>query len=169
MAKPTFKEMLKDPKAMAVLWFGSGLSPKFPGTAGTIGALPFAVFIHYFFGPIVLLIAGLVLFALGVTWCNDYMKKYDRPDDPGEAVIDEVAAVWMVLAFAPLDFAHYYIGFALFRLFDIWKPWPASTVDRYMKGGLGVMLDDVVAAGYAIILGAVLYALYDYGYGVSIL
>lgn len=168
MDKPTLAQLWKDPKALTVVWFGSGLSPKFPGTAGTIGAVPFAVLIHYLFGPIILLMCGILLFAVGIFWCDEYMQKYNRPDDPGEAVIDEAAAVWMVLAFAPLDFWHYYIGFALFRIFDILKPWPASIVDKYMKGGLGVMLDDVIAAGYAILVGEVVYALYEYSQRVSV-
>jgi phosphatidylglycerophosphatase A len=66
-------------------------------------------------------------------------------------VIDEVAAQWLVLLPAPLDPLAYAVAFVLFRIFDIWKPWPVRWADRHVKGGLGIMLDDLLAAVYAVV------------------
>jgi phosphatidylglycerophosphatase A len=74
-------------------------------------------------------------------------------------VIDEVVGLWLVLAVAPLDPVYYGLGFALFRLFDIFKPWPVSWVERRFGGGIGIMADDVVAAVYA---GAILMLLTEW-------
>lgn len=159
MEKPSFTQLMKDPKALAVVWFGSGLSPVAPGTAGTLAGLLCAIPLHYVLGPIPLLIAGLILFAVGIFFCDEYIRKYDRAGDPQEAVIDEVAAMWIVLAFTPLNPWFYFLSFILFRIFDIVKPWPVSIADQHVKGGLGVMLDDLLAAGYAIFVGQILFAL----------
>jgi phosphatidylglycerophosphatase A len=72
--------------------------------------------------------------------------------DPGFIVIDEVAAQWLTLLGVPLDWRWFAAAFLLFRLFDITKPWPARTIERRVAGGLGIMLDDVVAALYAVLL-----------------
>jgi phosphatidylglycerophosphatase A len=72
--------------------------------------------------------------------------------DPGFIVVDEVAALWLVLAVAPLDWRAYAAAFVLFRVFDITKPWPAHAIERRVKGGLGIMLDDIVVALYAALL-----------------
>lgn len=80
--------------------------------------------------------------------------------DPGPVVIDEVAGQWLTLALVPPDWLYYVLGFALFRLADIFKPWPASWADKKVDGGLGVMLDDVLAAVYS---GGTLFALYHWG------
>ena len=70
--------------------------------------------------------------------------------DPGEIVVDEVAGQWLALFTAPLDPVAWGLAFALFRLFDIWKPWPVRSIDRQVAGGLGIMLDDLAAAGYVL-------------------
>ena len=72
--------------------------------------------------------------------------------DPGAIVIDEVAAQWLVLLPAPLDPLSYAAAFVLFRIFDIWKPWPVRWADRRLSGGLGIMLDDLLAAVYAVLV-----------------
>ena len=74
-------------------------------------------------------------------------------------MIDEVAAQWLVLLPAPLDPIAYALAFLLFRIFDIWKPWPVRWADRHVKGGLGIMLDDLFAAVYALFLLSVLLTL----------
>lgn len=161
MPKPTFSESLKDYKALLVVGLGSGLAQPAPGTWGTLAGLILALPVHYLLGPIPLLMLGLVLFAVGIPLCDYYTKKYQREEDPSEAVIDEIAAIWIVLAFAPLTLGHFLIAFLLFRIFDILKPWPVSLADRHCKGGIGVMLDDLLAAGYAILCESILFQIYD--------
>ena len=80
------------------------------------------------------------------------MARSSDHHDPGFIVIDEIAAQWLVLLAAPLDWRFYGAAFLLFRLFDITKPWPARLVERRVAGGLGIMLDDIVAALYALLL-----------------
>lgn len=161
MTKPSFSEALKDYKALLVVGLGSGLVPAAPGTWGTAMGVLLALPVHYLLGPIPLLMLGLVLFAVGIPLCDYYVKKYEREEDPSEAVIDEIAAIWIVLAFAPLTIGHFLIAFLLFRIFDIFKPWPVSLADRHCKGGIGVMLDDLLAAGYAILCVTILFNIYD--------
>ena len=79
-------------------------------------------------------------------------------NDPSEVVIDEVAGQWLVLIVAPLDPALSALGFVLFRLADITKPWPANWAERHLPGGLGIMADDIVAGAYA---GVVVWAVAD--------
>ena len=126
-----------------------------PGTWGSLAALPVAWVIHHQTGSLGLAAAALAIAAVGV-WCSSVYIRQSGDEDPGPVVIDEVAGQWLTLVVAPPDILYYAIGFALFRLFDIVKPWPVSWADRKVKGGLGVMLDDILAAVYA---GAVLYGI----------
>lgn len=129
-------------------WFGSGLIKPAPGTWGTAAALPFAWAIAWFFSPLWLIVAAILLFPIGVWVANQYDAAHGS-HDASEIVVDEVVGVWLVLALVPPDWLHYLVGFLLFRLFDILKPWPIRWADRKVSGGFGVMLDDVLAAGYA--------------------
>lgn len=143
---------LSDPSVLIATWFGVGLLPKAPGTWGSAAALIIGAAIAWAAGPYagpVLLAAAALAFGTGIIASNRYVKAAGR-DDPSEVVIDEVAALWLVLAALPLEFVAYLIGFVLFRLFDIFKPWPVSLADRRLKGGLGIMADDVLAALYAL-------------------
>lgn len=136
------------PAFLLATWFGSGLLPKIPGTWGSAAALPFAWVIAWYGGPWALLAGAAAAFAVGV-WAADVYGKHSGIKDAGPIVIDEVAGQWLTLVpFAP-DPLTWIIGFFLFRAADIAKPWPASWADRDLKGGLGVMLDDIFAAIYA--------------------
>ena len=143
------------PACLISTWFGAGLLPITPGTWGSLAALPFAWLIASHCGALGLLIGGAVAFAIGV-WAAEVYSRRSGLDDPGPVVIDEVAGQWMTLAFAPLDPLAYLVGFLLFRLADIVKPWPARWVDREVSGGLGAMLDDMLAAMYS---GAAMFVL----------
>lgn len=134
-------------------WFGAGRSPVAPGTTGSLAALPFAYAIHLGIGSGALMIASLCALVLGVWVSNIHIRTHATGKDPKEIVIDEVAGQWLVLAFMPPTLAGYALGFVLFRLFDILKPWPVSWIDERVEGGLGVMLDDIAAA----IMGIALY------------
>lgn len=142
------------PAFLLATWFGCGRAAKAPGTWGSLAALPFAWIIQSWGGAMALLAAAAFCFAVG-WWAAAVYVRRTGTDDPKEVVIDEVAGQWLVLAAAPLDPALYALGFLLFRIFDIWKPWPVNLADRTVGGGLGVMLDDILAALY----GAALLAL----------
>ena len=129
-------------------WFGAGFLPVAPGSWGSFAALPFAWAIHSLLGAAGLAVAVAIAFAVG-WWAAATATKASAIEDPGAIVIDEVAAQWLVLLPAPLDPLPYALAFLLFRIFDIWKPWPARWADRHVKGGLGIMLDDLMAAVYA--------------------
>lgn len=132
-------------------WFGSGYSPKAPGTAGSLAALPFAWLMATNWGPQSLLLAGLIAFGVGWAAAN---ASPEAQKDPGWVVIDEVAGLWLTLAIVPADLLLYALGFLAFRLFDIFKPWPIRALEQNVPGALGVMIDDIAAAVYA---AAVLY------------
>lgn len=138
-------------------WFGSGLAPKASGTFGTIAALPFAFVIQYYLGNTALFIASIIMFFVGWWASNEYMKFFPEKHDPKQIVVDEVVGVWLVISSLSDDdfimiFPIYFIAFIFFRFFDILKPFPISVADRKIKGGFGVMFDDVLAAIYAYLL-----------------
>ena len=132
---------------------GIGYAPKAPGTFGTIGALPIAAVIQYFGGPIALCAATAALYVVGLWACR--LVTADGPEkDPGHIVVDEAVGVWIALIPAGLDWKLYVVGFLVFRLFDIAKPWPVSWADKRVPGAHGVMLDDVIAGLFALPLVA---------------
>ena len=139
-------------KLTLLSWFGSGYSPKGPGTAGSLCCLPFAWGIATIWGPESLILAGFMAFVVGVTVAH---ITPEAKNDPGWVVIDEVAGQWLTLAVVPPNLLLYAVGFLLFRVFDIFKPWPIRTLEQKVPGALGVMIDDVAAALYA---AALLYA-----------
>ncbi len=137
------------PAKLIGTWFGAGLAPKAPGTVGSLAALPFAYVIHVYGSNDALLLASLIAFVVGWIATNSYLTHTDAKD-PKEIVIDEVAGMWFLLSFMYPTWESYLVGFALFRFFDVVKPWPVSWADKKVKGGLGVMLDDIFAAAYPI-------------------
>ncbi len=147
---------LSHPSVFVATWFGVGYLPKAPGTWGSFAALPFAWLIMETLGPWYLLLASVAIFVVGI-WAAKGFMKLSNSHDPGPVVIDEVAGQWLTLILVPADIVYYALGFALFRLADIFKPWPACWADRRVGGGLGVMLDDILASFYS---GGLLYAIY---------
>ncbi len=139
---------LRDPAQLLATGFGVGLLPKAPGTWGSLFALPAAWGIVAAAGQPGLVLAAAGVFVLGI-WAAGACVEKKGIQDPGPVVIDEIAGQWAVLLFVPVDLIHYGVGFVLFRAFDILKPWPVGWADREIKGGLGIMLDDALAAGYA--------------------
>ncbi|WP_142846981.1 phosphatidylglycerophosphatase A [Telmatospirillum sp. J64-1] len=138
------------PAFLIATWFGSGRLPGAPGTWGSLAALPVAWLIVWWGGHAALAVGVVVTFLAG-WWASEIYVQRSGLEDPGAIVIDEVSGQWLVLLLAGLDPLHYLIGFVLFRIADIIKPWPASLADRRIKGGLGVMVDDMLAAVYAAI------------------
>jgi phosphatidylglycerophosphatase A len=139
------------PAALLATGCGIGLLPWAPGSWGSLAALLCAWAICALFGPAALAAAAILVFAAGC-WAAATLARASLHQDPGFIVIDEVAAQFLVLVAAPLDWRAYLAAFLLFRLFDIAKPWPARAIERRVAGGLGIMLDDVAAALYAILL-----------------
>lgn len=124
--------------------FGIGYFPFASGTVASLAAMPVAALVLLHSGGMVLAVASLVAFAVGVWACGDHVRATGR-DDPSECVIDEVAGQWLACAFASVSLPSLALAFFLFRLFDIWKPWPVGWADRELPGGLGVMADDMIA------------------------
>lgn len=153
--RPTPIQVLRSPPILIATWFGAGLLPKAPGTWGSLAALPFAWGISAAGGPWALGAVTVAAFVVGVWASNGYLAQFGG-EDPGPVVVDEAAGQWLTLVAAPLDLVMFGLGFVFFRVADILKPWPAGWADRRVKGGLGIMLDDVLAAVYA---GAALHAL----------
>lgn len=140
----------KPPYWYIATWFGSGLSPVASGTAGSLAALPFAFAIHVTLGNFALFAAAIAMFFIGWWASGQYLKHHPEKEDPGQIVVDEVAGQWLLLSVLFPTWQSYLAGFLLFRLFDVVKPWPVSLADRRVKGGLGVMLDDLLAGFYPI-------------------
>ena len=134
--------------ALIATFFGAGKSPKAPGTIGTLAALPFGWVLGELGGVPLLAVATLFAFGIG-WWASEKYVQDTGKEDPSEVVIDEVAGIWLTLCFMPQEWLFYALAFAAFRFFDILKPWPVSWADRRIKGGLGIMLDDILAGLYA--------------------
>lgn len=150
---------LAHPGVLMATWFGAGYLPKAPGTWGSLGALPFAWLLIDRGGLWALGTATVIVFIVGIWAAKDFMTRTGA-HDPGAIVIDEVVGQWIVLLVAPLDPVAYALAFVLFRVFDVFKPWPISWADRSIGGAWGVMIDDVLAGLFAL---AVLYPAVLYG------
>lgn len=148
------------PAALIATVGGIGHLPKAPGSWASLAALPLAWLLDGLAGRSGILITGIVIALAGI-WAGRIYVDRHRAEDPGEVVVDEVTGQLLVLAALPLSLVTTIVGFALFRLFDIWKPWPVSWADRKVKGGLGVMLDDLLAAAYAALALVVIMLLKD--------
>ena len=149
-SRPDSKFLFAHPAHLIAFGFGSGLAPKAPGTVGTLLGLPL-FWLVVAVAPdltnrIILLIAA---FLLGVWACGRTGRALGVADHGG-MVWDEIVAFALVLLFTPADWPWIALAFALFRLFDILKPWPIRFADMHLKSGFGVMFDDLLAAGYAI-------------------
>ncbi len=146
---PDFSFLTAHPAHFLALGFGAGLSRIGPGTVGTLVGLP--LFYLLMQAPeLVHYTTILVLFVLGIPICGiagDHLGVSDHRS----IVWDEIVAMLLVLEFTPLSWQWWLAAFLLFRLFDIWKPFPIRQFDARLKGGFGVMFDDLLAAIYAII------------------
>ena len=140
---------LFEPMTSIVTFFGAGLLPVAPGTWGSLAALPVGLFWVWLGGWPLLVIAGIIAAGIGYMATDAYIHATGR-EDPPEVVIDEVATQWLIMAFVPLSAAGIFGAFFMFRLFDTIKPWPASWADQEVEGGLGVMLDDLIAGVFAV-------------------
>ncbi|KTD61364.1 phosphatidylglycerophosphatase A family protein [Legionella spiritensis] len=134
----------QDPCYFIAFGFGSGLMPVAPGTWGTLAAIPVYLLIASF--PLGYYLGWCLLALLLGIWVSDKVSKDLGVHDYGGIVWDEVVGYLLTMTAVPLGVVWIIAGFLLFRLFDIWKPQPIRLIDRHVKGGLGIMLDDVLAA-----------------------
>lgn len=140
--------LLRNPLHLLSLGFGSGLAPVAPGTFGTLAAVPFYLLLaqlslHWY------LLVVVVGFGIGVFLCQ-YTSDALGVHDHGGIVWDEFVGYWITMIAVPFAWQWILLGFVLFRVFDIFKPWPVKIADAKMKGGFGIMLDDVLAGLYAL-------------------
>jgi phosphatidylglycerophosphatase A len=151
-------EVFKNPIYFLAFGFGSGLSKTAPGTMGTLAAIPLYLVLHFLSLPFY--IAAILFFTIAGIWiCDITGKKIGIADYPG-IVWDEICGFLWVMCAVPFHWYGMVLGFILFRLFDIWKPWPISLIDKNWHGGFGVMADDLLAAVYAGIILHVVLAMF---------
>lgn len=150
---PTLRFLFQHPAHFIALGFGAGLSPVAPGTAGTLVAIPLAMLLRANV-PDAAFIAVIVVSAVIGVWAAAVTGRDLGVPDHGAIVWDEVVAFLLVLYFVGDEALRVAFAFLLFRVFDIVKPPPIRNVDAAMKNGLGVMLDDAIAAGYTLIVFA---------------
>ncbi|MBI5611729.1 MAG: phosphatidylglycerophosphatase A [Gammaproteobacteria bacterium] len=144
---PTFISLLRKPAHFVAFGFGAGLVPKAPGTVGSLVALPLYPFVLTL--PAVgYALTVTVLFIVGIGVCAKTERDLGAHDHPG-IVWDEIVGMLATLFLAPAGWAWVAVGFGLFRLFDIGKPFPINWLNRRVAGGLGIMLDDLIAALFA--------------------
>jgi phosphatidylglycerophosphatase A len=150
MKKLTLKFMFAHPLHFLALGFGTGLAPKAPGTFGTLAGIPFVLAMPYFsalnFAAII-----AILSLWGIHICGKTAENAKVHDHPG-IVWDEIVGFMITMFLSPITLTSMVVGFALFRFFDILKPWPISYVDKQCTGGFGIMFDDILAGLAAFVI-----------------
>jgi len=142
----TKTQLLANPANFLALGAGSGLAPKAPGTFGTVAAIPLVLLMPNNLAIYALLIA--VLFVVGVWLCDSCANNLGVHDHPA-IVFDEWVGYLITMVAVPRSLWFLALGFVLFRLFDVLKPWPIGVADKRVSGGLGIMVDDVIAGVFA--------------------
>ena len=135
--------LLKNPIHFLSLGFGSGLAPKAPGTFGTLAAIPVVILAACLGNP-GFIIATVVACVVGVYLCGYTAKAMGEHDHPA-IVWDEIAGYMVAMIAVPVSWQTLLVAFILFRIFDILKPWPIRYLDKHVHGGLGIMIDDILA------------------------
>lgn len=156
------KSAFKNPIHLLAIGLGSGAAPKAPGTWGTVAAVllyvPLAQLVDWQYALVVVVSA-----IIGVYLCGKTSRDWGVHDHSA-IVWDEFVGFWITMFLIPVTWYWVLLGFALFRLFDIWKPWPISWLDKHVHGGLGIMLDDIVAGVLAwLVLYSTVYFSASYG------
>ena len=160
--RPAPRFAFSHPAHFIAMGFGSGLAPFAPGTVGTLVALPLWWVLAPGYGALAVLLLCVPLFAIGV-WACDLTGRHLGIGDHGSMVWDEVVAFLAILAVIPDDWRWQTAAFFLFRAFDVVKPPPIRNLERRMKGGFGVMFDDILAAGYTLLVLAVAQRILEAG------
>lgn len=146
----TSPDLLRNPVHFLAFGFGSGAIPFAPGTFGTLVAIPLYLLLAVY--PLwVYLIVTVLAFALGVWLCEVTSRDLGVHDHSG-IVWDEIVGYLVTMTAMPRSLVWVCAGFVLFRLFDIWKPWPVGWADKKLSGGFGIMMDDILAGVYALMI-----------------
>lgn len=149
-APPLPKEIWTNPLYFIAFGLGSGISPIAPGTIATLVAIPFYLLLRLLSWPHYLLF--VVFFIIFSSWLSDKISKATHTHDHPGMCIDEFAGFFVTMIYAPSGLPWIVLGFILFRLFDIWKPWPIRYIDEKIDNGWGMILDDVVAGLFAMLI-----------------
>ena len=147
--------MLLNPVHCLSLGFGSGLAPWAPGTLGTVVGVPIYLVLSHSLSLLPYLLVIAVMGGVGIALCGATARHLGVHDHPG-IVWDEIVGFLITMIAAPPGWIWILLGFGLFRTFDVWKPWPIGSLDRGTSGGLGIMVDDVMAGVYAFLVLQVL-------------
>lgn len=145
------KITIKTPWQFLASGFGSGLSPIAPGTMGTLMALPFWFFFANYlplWAYILIIIASAIFGIMICQKASDELGVHDH----GGIVWDEFVGLWITLLFAPVSWTSAILGFVIFRFFDVLKPWPIKVADQKVSGGFGIMIDDIIAGIFSLIV-----------------
>ena len=155
---------------MFLSFLGSGYAPKAPGTVGTLASMPLGILIIYYLGLESLFMLTFAVTIIGIVEVNRYENENNSHDESW-IVIDETAGIWLTMVISLYGLSQYDIpygeaaalagSFIFFRLFDIWKPSTIGWIDRNLKGGLGVMLDDILAGFAAGLLNLLLFKIFQ--------
>jgi phosphatidylglycerophosphatase A len=151
MKRLHLSDLWSHPANFFALGFGSGLAPKAPGTFGTLAAVPIYWYLLQSLSLSWLLAVIVASFGIGIWFCDLSAKNLGVHDHPG-IVWDEFVGFWISCIALPAGWPWLLAAFVLFRFFDILKPWPIRWLDSKVPGGLGIMVDDVLAGIYALIL-----------------
>lgn len=139
--------MAKKTKLKKIEWlavfFGAGLAPKAPGTMGTLATIPLALLLMWL-GPLYHMAFVIVLTPIAI-WVSELYEQARGGHDHPEVVIDEVVGFLITMTWLPITWQSFLFGFVLFRVLDIFKPWPIGMMDKKIPGGIGVVVDDVAA------------------------
>lgn len=160
MSKSTANFNIKDPIHFLALGFGSGLAPKAPGTFGTLAAIPVFLLLSDLSLSFYLAVVAVFSFA-GIYICGKAATDAGVHDH-GAIVWDEIVGYLITMILIPVTWQSMLIGFILFRIFDIFKPWPISYIDKKCGGGFGIMFDDVIAGFFALVSMHVILQFYSF-------
>ena len=161
---PDARFLLSHPAHFIALGFGSGLAPAAPGTFGTLAGLALYWLLALIAPPLVIAFLAIPAFFLGV-WACERTGRDLGVQDHGAMVWDEIVAFLPLAALASSSLMLQAVAFVLFRLFDIWKPYPIRLVEKNVKGGMGVMVDDLMAGAYAYVAFVLFIVVMHKGFG----
>ena len=150
------KITIKTPWQFLASGFGAGLSPIAPGTMGTLAAMPLWFLMATYLPLAGYLAVTIIAFIVGITICqraSDELGVHDH----GGIVWDEFVGLWITMICAPISLPSAILGFILFRIFDVLKPWPIKFIDEKIEGGFGIMFDDVLAGIFALICMQIIF------------